>query len=322
MRIAITGATGFLGRYIVARLAGAGHRLACWHRPTSDLGHFPKPIPPESVRWIEGRLGEEKAARELVHQADAVVHAALHHPSGGFRGAEGDLISFVEANVVGTLGLMEAARAAGVGRFVFISSCAVHDRILRDRVLDETHPLWMSNHYGAHKAAIEAFVHSFGSGQGWPICALRPTGIYGLAHPASDSKWYSLIRRVAGGKPVDCRGGGKEVHARDVARAVEILLDADPARITGEAFNCYDRYVSDYEVATLARELSGSRAEISGEPTAPLNQIDTGKLRALGMTYGGSELLRETVRSLIEGSQDPRLAGSRPVDPISNGGSS
>ena len=215
------------------------------------------------------------------------MHAALDHPGGGFRGEEGDLLAFAEANVMGTLRLIEAARNAGVGRFIFISTCAVHDRILPDRPLDETHPLWMSNHYGAHKAAIEAFVHSFGFGHGWPICALRPTGIYGLAHPARNSKWYSLVRDVAEGKPVECRRGGKEVHARDVARAVEILLSADTSRIAGEAFNCYDRYVSDLEVATIARDLSGSEAEVRGEPTAPRNQIETGKLGALGMTYGG-----------------------------------
>jgi nucleoside-diphosphate-sugar epimerase len=299
MKIAITGATGFLGRYLVARLAGAGHRLTCWHRPASDLGHFPEPIPRGAVRWIEGSLGDGTAARNLVEGADAVVHAALHHPGGGFRGEEGDLLDFAAANVLGTLRLMEDARAARVARFVFISSCAVHDRILPDRPLDETHPLWMSNHYGAHKAAIEAFVHSFGFGQGWPICALRPTGIHGLAHPARRSKWYALVRSVAEGHPVECRSGGKEVHARDVAHAVEILLNADAARIAGEAFNCYDRYISEFEVATIARDLSGSGAVISGGPTAPRNQIETGKLVALGMDYGGAEQLAETVRELI-----------------------
>ena len=258
------------------------------------------------MHWVEGALGDEKAARGLVDGADAVVHAALDHPGGGFRGEEGDLLAFVEANVMGTLRLIEAARNAGVGRFIFISTCAVHDRILPDRPLDETHPLWMSNHYGAHKAAIEAFVHSFGFGQGWPICALRPTGIYGLAHPARDSKWYPLVRDVAEGKPVECRRGGKEVHARDVARAVEILLAADPSRIAGEAFNCYDRYVSDLEVATIARDLSGSEAEVRGEQTAPRNQIETGKLGALGMTYGGTALLNETVRQLIDASRARR----------------
>ncbi len=52
-------------------------------------------------------------------------------------------------------------------RFVFISTCAVHDVILADRPLDEAHPLWPKSHYGAHKAALEKFVHSYGLGQGW-----------------------------------------------------------------------------------------------------------------------------------------------------------
>ncbi|MFO0890268.1 MAG: NAD(P)-dependent oxidoreductase [Isosphaeraceae bacterium] len=300
MRIAVTGATGFLGRYLVAELATAGHRLTCWHRPTSDLGHLPSPIPMGAVHWIEGSLGDERAGRELVDGADAVVHAALHHPGGGFRGGEGDLLAFVETNVLGTLRLIEQARAVGVGRFVFISSCAVHEKILPGRPLDETHPTWAASHYGAHKAAIESFVHSFGLGQGYPICALRPTGIYGLNHPARASKWFSLVQRVKEGGSVECRRGGKEVHAIDVARAVRLLLSADAQAIAGEAFNCYDRYISEYEVAAIARRLTGSNVTIEGGPTEPKNQIVTTKLGALGMTYGGSELLERTVQQLLD----------------------
>lgn len=300
MKIAVTGATGFLGRYVVSRLAGAGHRLNCWCRPTSDLSHFPTPLPPGSVDWTEGSLGDERAERLLVHAADAVVHAALDHPSGGFRGDPGNVIQFVETNLLGTLRLIEAARAARVGRFIFISSCAVHDKILPDRPLDETHPTWSASHYGAHKAAIEAFVHSYGFGQGFPICALRPTGIYGRAHPAGASKWYSTIERVVQGGDVECRRGGKEVHAADVARAVELLLVADPAAITGEAFNCYDRYVSDHEVATIASRLSNSPGAILGEPSRPRHEIVTAKLESLGMTYGGTPLLEQTIQQLID----------------------
>lgn len=298
MLVGLTGATGFLGRYLVAHLLGRGDRLRCWHRPSSDLGGFD--APPGSLDWVAGGLREPGSMAALVGGCDAVVHAALDRPGSGFRGAEGDLADFVETNVVGTLRLIEAARAAGVGRFVFVSTCAVHEVILDDRPLDETHPSWPLSHYGAHKAAIEAFVSSFGRGQGYPICALRPTGIYGVARPVEQSKWYDLVRRVARGEAVDCRRGGKEVHAADVARAVGLLLDADPARIAGEAFNCYDRYVSEFEVATLARERSGSSARIDGGPSSPRHQIDTAKLRALGMTFGGRPLLEQTVAALVE----------------------
>ena len=297
MRIAVTGASGFLGRYIVARLTAAGHSCRCWFRPTSDLGGIS--TRGGSVIWIEGGLNDPKATADLVEGCDAVVHAALDRPGDGFRGAEGDLVPFVETNVVGSVRLMEAAKKAGVGRFVFVSTCAVHETILPDRPLDETHPLWPHSHYGAYKAAVEAFVQSYGKGQGFPVCSLRPTGIYGLARPAKASKWYALVKAVARGEAVDCRKGGKEVHAADVARAVELLLTADAASVTGEAFSCYDRYIADHEVAAIARDLSGSASVITGNEPTPKNQIATDKIRALGMSFGGRALLEETVRELI-----------------------
>src|SRR5207302_10967435 len=176
----------------------------------------------------------------LVHGVDAVVHAAVEWqgPRNRGSGSHGEPNVFFGVNLTGSLQLFQAAFEAGVPRFVFISTCAVHEVILDDRPLDEAHPLWPTSHYGAHKAAMEAFVHSYGLGQGWPICALRPTGIYGLAHPARDSRWYGLVGQVLRGEPIATATGGKEVHAADVARAVELLLKADA--IAGQAYHCYD----------------------------------------------------------------------------------
>jgi nucleoside-diphosphate-sugar epimerase len=297
MRIAVTGASGFLGRYIVRRLTDSGHACRCWYRPGSDRSGLP--TDEARLEWVLGELGCEQASMTLAAGCDAVVHAALHRPGAGFRGAEGDVLTFVEKNVLGTIRLIEAARAGGVRRFVFIATCAVHEIILDERALDEAHPLWPTSHYGAHKAAIEKFVHSYGLGQGYEICALRPTGIYGLAHPVEQTRWYELVRRVARGEEVEVSGGGKEVHAADVARSVEILLNAPAKQIAGQAFNCYDMYISEYDVATQAQELAGSSAEIIGEQKRPQHQIETGKLRALGMKFGGPELLRDTIRQML-----------------------
>jgi len=214
MKIAITGAAGFIGHYIVRHLAAAGHDCRLWYRNGSDRGGLEEFA--HRLDWLPGELGDRGPADRLVASCDAVVHAALYHPGGGFRGGEGNLVDFAEKNIVGTIELIEAARAAGAARFVFISTCAVHEKILDDRPLDETHPLWPASHYGAYKAAVEAFVHSYGFGQGYNICALRPSGVYGLARPAEHSKWFDLVRRVVRGEPVECRGGGKEVHAADV----------------------------------------------------------------------------------------------------------
>src|SRR4051794_10467207 len=300
MRIAITGATGFLGRYLVDHLAGAGHQLRCWYRPGSDRSGFEARA--DAIEWLPGSLGDEAAVRDLVRGTDAVVHAAVQWegPRNRGRGSHGAAGVFFGVNLTGSLQLFQAAFEAGVPRFVFLSTCAVHEVILGDRPLDETHPLWPTGHYGAHKAALEAFVHSYGLGQGWPICALRPTGIYGLAHPPQDSRWYDLVGLVLRGEPVESARGGKEVHALDVARAAELLLRAAPQLVAGQSFNCCDLYVSEEQVARIAKELSGSASAISDLNRGPKHQIDTAKVRALGMTFGGEALLRRTVQELID----------------------
>jgi nucleoside-diphosphate-sugar epimerase len=239
-----------------------------------------------------------------------VVHAAVQWegPRTRGRGSHGDPDVFLGVNLTGSLRLFQAAFEAGVPRFVFLSTCAVHEVILGDRPLDEAHPLWPTSHYGAHKAALEAFVHSYGLGQRWPICALRPTGIYGLAHPPRDSRWFDLVGRVLRGEPVQSAKGGKEVHAQDVARAVELLLGAAADAIAGQSFNCYDRYISEEQVARIAKDLTGSPSPISDLNRGPKHQIETGKLRRLGMTFGGEPLLRTTVQQLIDahGGAAPR----------------
>jgi nucleoside-diphosphate-sugar epimerase len=300
MRIAVTGATGFVGRYLVRRLTAAGHQLRCWYRVGSDRSDFDRET--SSVEWLPGQLGEASAARDLVRGADAVVHGAVQWegPRNRGRGSHGASDVFSGVNLAGSLQLFQAAFEAGVPRCVFLSTCAVHEVILDDRPLDETHPLWPTSQYGAHKAALEAFISSYGPGQGWPICALRPTGIYGLAHPPQASRWFELVGQVVRGERIESARGGKEVHADDVARAVELLLVADAKTIAGQAFNCYDLYVAEEQVARFAKELTGSRSEIAQINRGPKHQIDTRKIRALGMTFGGEMLLRQTVAELVQ----------------------
>ena len=296
MKVAVTGASGFVGRYLVQQLLQGGHQCRCWRRATSDVQSLP-----DDIEWVTGQLNSPEATRDLLEGCDAVIHAALDRPGDGFRGAEGDLIEFVERNLLGSLRLMEEARRQQIERFVFISTCAVHEQILDDRLLDEAHPLWPLTHYGAHKAAIEKFIHAYGLGQQFPVCALRPTGIYGAARPIEHSKWFGLVKAVVDGQDVNCQRGGKEVHVADVAKAAILLLNADA--IEGQAFNCYDRYVSEFEVAQLAKQISGSPADVQGGPKSPKHQIETGKLRGLGMEFGGEPLLRQTVQTLVQAAQ-------------------
>ena len=171
-------------------------------------------------------------------------------------------------NIAGSLQLFEAAISAGVERH------RVHLELCGARPYSQGSPprrdapdvggvaLWSPQGRGRGVCC------SYALGEKFPICALRPTGIYGVNHPIEKSKWYDLIASIVADSPAECHGGGKEVHAADVAKAASLLLHADANRIAGEAFNCYDCYVSNYEVATLAKAVAGGHAEISGEPCA------------------------------------------------------
>lgn len=298
MKIALTGATGFLGRHVAEQLARAGHTIRAWRRPESrhkEVGHG------VSVDWVEGELRDGHTGHELIEGCQALVHCALWRDASTFQQSGNDLLAFVDRNILGTLSLFEAAKAAGVSRVVFVSTGAVHEVILPDRPLNEKHPLWPKSHYGAHKAAMEAFVSSYGHGQGWEICAIRPTAIYGIDHPLEKSHWFDVVNQIVQGQDLQVEGGGKFVHADDVARAIEILLNADT--IAGQAFECCDRYVSNREVADLAKEISGSKSRIEGEVKRPKNTIDTGKIRQLGMEFGGEEKLKENIKALVSACQ-------------------
>jgi len=291
MHIGITGATGFLGRYITNQLLREGHTCRCWYRPDSDRGgliHDGK-----GIEWIPGALNSPKDTESLVRGVDAVIHAAVSWT----RTDAGQLTHYIEDNVVGTLRLMEEAYRAGVERFIFIATCAVHEVILNDRALDETHPLWPTTHYGAYKASIEKFIHSYGYGQDWKICSLRPTGIYGIRRPTTMSRWYRLVRDVIKGRDITTPAGGKEVHAQDCAKAVSILLQAEG--IAGHAFNCYDLYIAEQDVARMAKDITGSKSQITPLNPGSKHQIDTSKIKTLGMEFGGRNLLEQYISELV-----------------------
>lgn len=294
MKVALTGATGFVGTALLKRFHDSGIHSRCWTR--SSLSE--SPVHNEGVEWVPGQLSDKKSMELLVQGCDAVVHAGLSRSGRSFQTNELDVVEYARVNVLGTLELIETALAAGIKRFVFVSTCAVHDHILSDRPLDEAHPLWANTHYGAHKAAIEKFVHSYGLGCGFPICAIRPTGIYGIAKPLENSKWFKLIENIVRGVDVEVKSGGKEVHVDDVARAIELLLVSDG--IEGQSYSCYDRYISEFDVANVAKQICSSSSSIAGGQKRPKHEIDVTKIKELGMEFGGSGRLYEMVESMVK----------------------
>ena len=140
MTLAITGATGFVGRRVLA-LAGA---------PIRALARHPQP-PRPGVAWITGDLGNSGALARLCDGADGVIHIA-----GIFNAPT--RAEFDAGNVAGTAAMLAAA---GTRRFVHVSSLAAREPQL--------------SMYGASKADAEARVTA--SAADWVI--VRPPGVYG-----------------------------------------------------------------------------------------------------------------------------------------------
>jgi len=136
-------------------------------------------------------------------------------------------------------------------RCVFVSSCAVHEVILADRPLDETHRCGPTILTGLTRRR-GSVCPQLRARTGWPICALRPTGIYGL--PIRHRPVVGSTRWAGAAWGARRDGEGRQgMHAVDVARAIELLPHRDTKPIAGQAFNCYDRYVSEEQVRASPR---------------------------------------------------------------------
>jgi len=184
--VAVTGATGYVGRFVVKKLLASGMEVRAWRRPSSDLTGLPA-----KIAWIEGGLASEDSGEALVEGADMLVHAALEHLPGRYRGGEGDdPARFWRLNVDGSVALLKTARKAGVKRAVVFSSRAVFGTNQTGPIADDAEPS-PDTHYGSAKAELETFVRKFA--KDWPVAALRPTCVYGIVVPVERSKWFSLV---------------------------------------------------------------------------------------------------------------------------------
>lgn len=195
MTIAATGGTGFVGSHFLDTAIGAGHQMRALTR---------RPQPPRTgVEWVEGDLSDCDALRRLVTGCDSVVHIA------GVLNAR-DPQEFERGNVKGTLAMLAAATAAGITRFVQVSSLAAREPKL--------------SLYGASKAHSEKLVE--GSGLDWTI--VRPPAVYG----PGDRETLELFRmanlRLMLLPP---RGRVSLIHVDDLARLLLALATTgEPAK--------------------------------------------------------------------------------------------
>jgi nucleoside-diphosphate-sugar epimerase len=290
MKVFVSGGTGLVGRYIVEDLLAAGYSVIVGGRNRPDSGFFSKP-----VTFLPMTLDPREDQSYLFDDAYFFVHAAFSHIPGKYRGGEGDdPAEFRRLNLDGTIKLFETAQRAGIRRCVFISSRAVYGDRLAGEVLCESTKPTPNTLYGQVKLDAERALLTLAA-PGFAPVILRATGIYGDLSP---NKWDDLFADYLGGRSVSARAG-TEVHGRDLARAVRMMLETETGRIDREIFNVSDMLTETHEILKLLQqETDCPNALPAPAPEGIVSEMDTAKIRALGWTTGGEELLRATIRML------------------------
>lgn len=293
MLVALTGASGFIGSHIAQSLHRAGHEVRALVRRTSQRDHIAAFV----GEFREGELNDQQALAGLVAGVDCVIH------NGVDRGAlQMAPIKNYQVNVLGSLELLEAARLAGVGQFIFVSSVAVHHEILPGGWIDENHPTWPANIYGAYKAAIESHLKAYFHTYGMNTSAWRPAAVYGIAPKLARSQWYDLIDAVRRNQQIDIAQGGKITPVGDVADALTAAVGDE--QVAGQFYNLVDCYLYWQQVAEIAKQLTGSTSQIiDRKGVGPKNQFNNAKAIAFFDRHGNTTALRrgaEGVRDYVQ----------------------
>lgn len=235
-KILITGASGFIGSFIVQYALEKGLETWAAVRHTSSKRY----LQDSRIHFIELDLSSQKQLEKALagHQFDYVVHAA-----GLTKALRKD--DFFSVNTEGTKNLVRAliALRMPIERFVYMSSLSVFGAIREQQPYTDIEPTDTprpNTAYGQSKLAAENFLKEIGKdGESFPYVILRPTGVYG----PREKDYYVMMQSIA--RHTDFAAGFKRqditfVYVRDVVQAVFLALDHG---VVGHAY-----FLSDGEV--------------------------------------------------------------------------
>ncbi|OYW45496.1 MAG: epimerase [Sphingomonadales bacterium 32-68-7] len=220
MTLAVTGGTGFVGQAVLAEAVRRGMPVRALARREQE--------PREGIAWVRGDLADTAALADLVAGTDAVVHIAgvINSDAAGFQ----------SGNVAGTEAVIEAARSAGVRRFVAVSSLAAREPML--------------SAYGRSKRLAEEAVQT--SGLDWTI--VRPPTVYG----PHDREVLDLFRAARWGVvPMPAGGSASIIHADDLARLLLALVPSG-AEVSERIFEPDDGRPGGWPHRELAQALGAA----------------------------------------------------------------
>lgn len=244
-RTLVTGASGFVGRALVADLANAGHSVRAAMRQPADV--FPRSVEVVAV----SDLTRPVEWRALLRNIETVVHlAGIAHAGPGIAEDAYDRV-----NRLATAELAAAAKAIGIRHLVFMSSIRAQSGPSSGAVLRETDPPRPTDPYGRSKLAAEDAVRTAGV----PFTILRPVLIYGSGVKGNLARLVALAQKPWP-LPLGLCGNRRSLLAR------ENLIGAIHAALQLPAARDETYIVADPEPLTLAEIVSAFRAGLGRSP--------------------------------------------------------
>ena len=255
MNVCVTGATGFLGGYLVRDLISQGARVTALVRPTSDIAQLER----IGVRVVRGSIADHSARNQAMQDADVVYHlAALTSRTAPSKQ------DCYQTNVVATELIAQTALDLGVTRMVFCSTAAVYG-VIDDPPVDEQSRTKMDSPYAETKLMAEQRLLSAYRAQGLPVVIARFPGVLGYGSPS----FIGLFLAIAAGGFRVIGPGNNHTHISHVKDVVQGLrLCGETAGINGRIYN------------------------LASEHPVTVNELVTGIAQELGVTLSAVRLPR------------------------------
>ncbi len=259
MKVLVTGGTGFTGKALVRRLLDEGHAVTALDYKeglkTQELRDWGATV-------VIGSVTDKAVGKQAVEGIDVVQHMAA-----AFRELDVPESYYDEVNIGGTQIVLDAAKQAGVKRFVYTSTCGVHGNVDNPPAPEDA-PIQPGDYYQHTKYMAEPLVLKAHCPE-MPCVILRPAAIYG---PGDPERFFMIFKRVASGK-FPMFGNGKTLyHPLYIDNLVDALMLAmEPGKGDGEAYLIADEeYVEIEDLVQRTGKALGVDVKIPHFPVMPL----------------------------------------------------
>jgi len=261
LNILVTGGAGFIGSHLVRHLLAKGENVTALDNLSTGLAEN---LPPEA-KLVEMDILDEELPKVVAAGAfDAIVHLAAQTMVD--TSIKNPLLDTRE-NLLGTVQVLEAARAANVKRVIFASTAAAYGDVKEDDLpVREAQPTEPMSFYGLSKLSVEKYLEMYRKIYGMEYVVLRFANVYGERQgDGGEGGVISIFAKaVAEGRDITIYGDGEQtrdfVYAGDIAEGIWAALRTEEVNAA---------YNLSTQTETSLRELVSLLAEIRGREIVP-----------------------------------------------------